>query len=316
MTQPSQRLLIVGPSPRGLDGFAQELAGSPWGPFEVDACSDLEAARVRLATLRFDGLLLVLPSAEEARRLLAWPALSQAVQGAALVLATERPDAALAAAFLERGVQDVVPLAETSTEALARALHLALLRKRIEHAARSAHVTDLATGLPNQTQLLEHMDHLLALREREPAPMALLLVRIDGLATAQASLGAAAAGALRRKLAVRLRASLRASDVVASVGADAFAALLAWIDAPEAAERVAAKLSLALTVPLQIGTGETAVAVSIGIAHYPAHGKQAQSLLQQAFAQAAGGAALGRAGFANIVQPGASAAANDEPPPA
>ncbi|MBA2722257.1 MAG: GGDEF domain-containing protein [Methylibium sp.] len=303
------RLLIVGVPPKGL-------AASAWGPFEIDACGDLEAARERLATLRFDGLLLVLPAGDEARRLLSWTALSQAVQGAAVVVATGRPDAALAGALLERGVQDVVALAEASTEALARAMHLALLRKRIEHQARSAHVTDLATGLPNQTQLLEHMDHLLALREREPAPMALLLVRIEGLATAQASLGAAAAGVLRRKLAVRLRASLRASDVVASVGADAFAALLAWIDAPEAAERVAAKLTLALTVPLQIGTGETAVGVSIGIAHYPAHGRQAETLLQQAFAQAAGGVALGRAGFANIVERGASDAANDEAPPA
>ncbi|MBA3625756.1 MAG: GGDEF domain-containing protein, partial [Methylibium sp.] len=147
MTQP-WRLLIVGVPPKGL-------AASAWGPFEIDACGDLEAARERLATLRFDGLLLVLPAGDEARRLLLWTALSQAVQGAAVVVATGRPDAALAGALLERGVQDVVALAEASTEALARAMHLALLRKRIEHQARSAHVTDLATGLPNQTQLLE-----------------------------------------------------------------------------------------------------------------------------------------------------------------
>lgn len=303
------RLLIVGPLPQGLAGFA-------WGPFEIDVCSDLEAARERLAAHRFDGLLLVLPLPDDAWRLLSWTALSQATQAAALVVATDRPDAALAAALLERGVQDVVALAEASTEALARALHLALLRKRIEHEARGAHVTDLATGLPNRAQLLEHMDHLLALREREPAPMAVLLVRVEGLATAQASLGTAAAGALRRKLAVRLRASLRASDVVASVGADAFAALLAWIDAPEAAERVAAKLTLALTVPLQIGTRQAAVAVSIGIAHYPAHGRQARALLEQAFAQAAGGVALGRAGFANFAERGVAAAANDGEPSA
>lgn len=303
MTQPWQ-ILCVGPLPTGL-------AASAWGPFLFDACADLQAAREHLATARCDALLLVLPGANEAGELLAWTALSQAVLDAAVIVATERPDAALAAALLERGVQDVLALAEATPDALGRALHLALLRKRIEREARRAYATDLATGLPNETQLLEHMSHLLALREREPAPMALLVVRVEGLATAQASLGAAAASALRRKLAVRLRASLRASDVVASVGADAFAALLAWIDAPQAAERVAAKLAQALTRPLRIGASESAVAVSIGVALYPERGKDARTLLQQAFAQAAGGVAIGRAGFANITRRGA-AAANDE----
>ena len=39
-------------------------------------------------------------------------------------------------------------------------------RKRLDIAARRAHATDLATGLPNHAQLMEHMTHLLALRER------------------------------------------------------------------------------------------------------------------------------------------------------
>ena len=111
----------------------------------------------------------------------------------------------------------------------------------LERAARKAYATDLATGLPNHAQLLEHMTHLLALREREPAPMALLVLRIEGLSTTEAALGAEAANVLRRKVAVRLRAGLRASDVVASIGADAFAVLLAWIDAPADGMRVASQ---------------------------------------------------------------------------
>lgn len=306
-----RQLLAVGPLPAGL-------ADGAWGPFEISDCGDLEAARRRLAQDRFDAVLLVLPEAPQLRELLAWPALSQAVADAALVVATARPDAALAATLLERGVQDLLPHGDGdgAADALGRALHLALLRKRIERAARQAYATDLATGLPNQAQLLEHMNHLLALREREPAPMALLIARFEGLAAVEAAEGEAAAGALRRKLAVRLRASLRASDVVASVGSDAFAALLAWIHAPEAAEKVGAKLTQALTRPLRIGAGETAVAVSVGIAQYPAHGRDAQALLQQAFAAAAGGVALGRGGFANIALRGIEAAANDESPSA
>ena len=65
--------------------------------------------------------------------------------------------------------------------------------------------------------------------------MALIVLRIGGLARTAEQLGAEAANVLRRKAAVRLRAGLRASDVVASIGNDAFAVLLAWMDAPTAA---------------------------------------------------------------------------------
>ena len=58
--------------------------------------------------------------------------------------------------------------------AQALALRQAVERKRLDAAARRAYSTDLATGLPNHGQLMEHMNHLLALREREPAVMALL----------------------------------------------------------------------------------------------------------------------------------------------
>jgi len=301
MTPP--RLLVVGPPPDGL-------ANTPWGPFAAEVCASLEGAAARLALAGYDALLLQLPP-RDAERIAAWPALAQAVLDAAVVVVTERPDPALAALLLERGVQDLLAGPATAGEA-ARALHLALARRRIERDARTAHATDLATGLPNQAQLLEHMNHLLALREREPAPMALLVVRVEGLAKAEAALGAAAAGALRRKLAVRLRTSLRASDVVASLGRDAFAALLAWIDEPGAGARVADKLRQALTRPLRVGGRDWSVAVRVGVGQYPAHGKDAQALLRQAFAQAAGSAALGHAGFASLAEGARATAANDE----
>lgn len=301
---PPVRLLAVGPAPDGL-------AASPWGPFDVRPCASLEAAAERLVHGGCDALLLCLPP-REVERVAAWPALSQAVLEAAVVVVTERPDPALATLLLARGVQDLLDGARSDAEDVARALHLALARRRLERDARGAGATDLATGLPDQAQLLEHLNHLLALREREPAPMALLVVRVEGLAGAEAGLGATAAGALRRKLAVRLRASLRASDVVASVGRDAFAVLLARIDEPDAGAGVAAKLARTMARPLRVGGHDWSVALRIGIAQYPAHGRDAQSLLRRAFAQAVGSAVAADAGFARLVEGARGAAANDE----
>ena len=291
-TKPSATLLCVG----------LEVPGAT-------CCTSLDAAAAHLREVSFEVMVAAAP----AEALLHWPALSHAVLDTAVVaLLAEAPAEALLAALLERGVQDIVVQSDSAAEALHRRMDIAVRRKRIDRQARKAFATDLATGLPNHAQLLEHMTHLLALREREPAPMAVIALRIEGLATVQASLGVESANVLRRKVAVRLRASLRASDVVASIGNDAFLVLLAWIDAATDGERVASKLAQSLRQTFNVAGSDVAVAVSAGLALYPEHGKTADALLRRCFGQAASLASVGRGGFANRVERGPAPAANDE----
>ncbi len=274
-------------------------------------CASLEEAAAHLRDVTFEVMVAAVPAAA----LLHWPALSHAVLDTAVVaLLIETPAEAMLAALLERGVQDVVVQTDAPVEALQRRMDIAVRRKALDRAARKAFATDLATGLPNHAQLLEHMTHLLALREREPAPMAVIALRIEGLATVQASLGAESANVLRRKVAVRLRASLRASDVVASIGNDAFLVLLAWIDAASDGERVATKLVQSLCQPFNVAGSDVAVAVSAGLALYPEHGKTADALLRRSVGQAASLATLGQDDFANRIERGPSVAANDDAP--
>lgn len=293
------RILCISPAP-------PVLADAPWGPFDVTCVPTLDEAAAALRGQRYDAVLAAVADAEALRD---WPALSHAVLEAAVVAVT--PSAAAAVPLLQLGLQDVLPgtPASVGAEAIARALRLAVERQRLERAARKAYATDLATGLPSHAQLLEHMTHLLALREREPAPMALIVLRVDGLARAADALGAEAANVLRRKAAVRLRAALRASDVVASIGADAFAVLLAWIDAPADGQRVAAKLAQSLAEPYRVTGRDQVLAVSAGLALYPEQGREAEALLRRAIGQAA--AAL-PAAPAPRVDRGRDAAVNDE----
>ena len=217
---------------------------------------------------------------------------------------------ALATRLLQMGVQDVIPPADSGT--LARALPLAIERKQLEKAARKAYATDLSTGLPNHMQLLEHVTHLVALRAREPAPMALIVLRIEGLGAMAEIFGAESANVLRRKVAVRLRSGLRASDVVASIGADTFAVLLAWIDSPVEGSRVAGKLAQSLTQPFKVTGRDCSVKVSAGIALFPSQAQDAEALLRRALGQAASMATQGTSGVAQAADRGAHAAANDE----
>ena len=287
------------------------VPASPFGPFALHPCEGLDAAASELAQGSFDAVLIAARTID-ARRLLNWPALSQAsTDPALLVLTTDEPGAELAVQLARRGVQDVLPLAIDPVDALPRALRLAIERKAQEQLTRKAYATDLKTGLPNQGQLVEHINQLLALREREPAPMALLALRIEGLASAEARLGGESANVLRRKIAVRLRVGVRSSDVVASVGVDVFAVLLPKLQDAQDAERVAAKLAAALHPPFTISGSDVPVAVAFGVAQFPQDGKDALSLLRRASGLAASKPAEGRNGFANREERGPATAAND-----
>lgn len=284
--------------------------GSPYGPFVIHQVATLDEAAHALQVRLHDAVLIDAPGPSALHAVAAWPALSHAVIDAAVVVVSPEPDVSVALQLLQAGVQDVLP--PSAAADLARVLRLAVERKRIEMAACKGHATDLATGLPNHMQLLEHMTHLVALRAREPAPMALIVLRIEGLAATGAALGIEAANVLRRKVAVRLRAGLRASDVVASLGTDTFAVLLAWIDAPDDGERVARKLASALTRPFSVTGRERQVAVHMGLASFPQHGDRAEDLLRRALGQAAQVASVGQADHAQRVDLGPAAAANDE----
>jgi len=287
---------------------APDLSTSAYGPFVVHPVASLDELGTALDHQAYDAIVLQQSPVDNLPALAAWPGLARAVLDSALLVQAPEPDAAQAQRLVHLGVQDVLPQRETEPSALARAVRLAVERKRLERAARKAYATDLATGLPNHAQLMEHMTHLLALREREPAAMALLALRIEGLAATEARLGAEAANVLRRKVAVRLRSGLRASDVVASVGVDSFAVLLAWIDDVADGERVAVKLAQSLQRPFTVAGQDVAVAVCVGVAQYPLHGKEADALLRRALGQAGDGQALGRAALG----PRSGGAANDE----
>ena len=291
-------LLVLG----SADAIAAAAAANGWTVTQAET-----AANAALC----DAVLLSAPTRQALAELRQQPALAQAAFDSAVVVLAGEADEEIEADLLRLGVEAIVPPGDAAV--VLRAIRHAVQRRRFERAARTAYATDLATGLPHQAQLLEHMTQLLALREREPAPMVLIVLRVEGYAGAAARLGSEAANILRRKVAVRLRSALRASDVVAAMGPDAFGVLLGHVESPGDGERVAAKLVRSLQQPFMVAGQPCAVAAAVGLAHTPEHGKDAESLLQRASAQAGSLATLGRDGFAASTERGPSRAANDDP---
>ena len=296
------------------------LAASAYGPFVIEPFDGVAQALARLSRPGCDALLIAAAqgSAGHGVDIAAVADVAAVAALTATLIVSHEPDAATALGWFQCGAQDVLAPEDLNAPTLPLRVRAAIERKRLEREARTAYATDLDTGLPHQQQLIEHMSHLLALREREPAPMALLALRVEGLATTEARLGREAANVLRRRVAVRLRAGVRASDVVAALGDDSFAVLLGALLSADDAARVGAKLVAALMKPFTVAGSEVTVAAALGIGQYPQDGTQPDALLRRAVGLAAAAQAQGRAGFANFVEAGGAAtgevpsAANDD----
>jgi GGDEF domain-containing protein len=302
MSTPALSLLVVGAAGDLGEGLTTACGAAGWTLTQDETAAEAS---------RHDAVVLRAPTALALAGLRRLPGLAQAAFDSAVVVLADAGDDECEAELLRLGVEAFV--APGDAAAVMRAIRHAVGRKRAERAARTAYATDLATGLPHQAQLLEHMTQLLALREREPAPMVLIVLRVEGRAGAPAQRGSEAANILRRKVAVRLRGALRASDVVAALGPDAFGVLLGRLEAPADGERVAAKLVRSLQQPFVVGGQPCAVSAAVGLAHYPEHGRDADALLRRAGAQAGALAAPASAGRVARSGRGADAAANDEP---
>lgn len=270
---------------------------SVWGPFTAGAVQDLGAQASRDAIAGADAALVCLPSGAKAAPI-PWAALSAVCADAAVLVLTDTMDGATQQRLLNTGVQDVVLQADAAS--LAQRVRLAVQRKQVEVEARKAYATDLGTGLPNRQQLIEHMSQLLALREREPKPVSVLAFRIEGLQGVESGHGVESANVVRRKIAVRLRAGVRASDVVASLGGDVFAVLLPSTESAADAEYVVQKLLRSLRDPFKIAGSDVPITAHVGVAQYPEDGKQPEPLLRHAST----GALLGAYGMQDSANDG------------
>jgi diguanylate cyclase (GGDEF)-like protein len=111
--------------------------------------------------------------------------------------------------------------------------------------------------------------------------MAVLVMDLDRFKEVNDTLGHHAGDELLRQVARRLQSTLRAGDTVARMGGDEFAILLPGSD-QLAAQMVAAKLLHGLASPFLVEARELEIGASVGIALFPEHGTDAETLLRRA----------------------------------
>ncbi len=141
---------------------------------------------------------------------------------------------------------------------------------------------DVLTGLPNRLLLTERLDRMIGLAERHHKQLALLFLDLDNFKDINDALGHQVGDLLLQSVAGRLTECVRASDTVCRQGGDEFVILLAEIEQPHDASRVADMLRASLAVPHLIDGHEIHVNLSIGISLYPGDGESVETLMQNA----------------------------------
>lgn len=140
---------------------------------------------------------------------------------------------------------------------------------------------DALTSLPNRTLLLDRIEHDIYIARREAHQLSLLMFDLDRFKEVNDTLGHLVGDSLLVEVGARIRGLLRDVDTVARLGGDEFAILLPHTN-EEQAIVTAQKISEALSKSIVVDELQLLVKASVGIAIYPIHGTDAQTLMQHA----------------------------------
>lgn len=152
-----------------------------------------------------------------------------------------------------------------------------LRQLELEHQA----MHDVLTGLPNRLLLRRRLIQSLDKAKKTDSQLALLMIDLNKFKEINDTLGHHMGDRVLREIGPRFISELSTHDVLARLGGDEFAVLLTDTDADRANE-VAQRLSKSLDEEFAMDGQRLRVGSSIGIALYPKHGTNEQSLLQRA----------------------------------
>ncbi len=155
-----------------------------------------------------------------------------------------------------------------------RKLTEAQIRRLAEH--------DYLTGLPNRMLFSERFSQVLALAKRNQSGLALLFIDLDSFKEINDSMGHEVGDIVLKEVARRLSATVRETDTVSRMGGDEFVVLVPGVDGKNDLVTLAEKLLVIVSEPIHYLKHELIVTPSIGIAVYPTHGEDVDTLMRRA----------------------------------
>ncbi len=144
-----------------------------------------------------------------------------------------------------------------------------------------AHLDDL-TGLQNRRALGAVLVKAFAEADAAGTGVALLLIDLNEFKEVNDSLGHSAGDQLLKIIADRAKRVLRPNDSMLRLGGDEFAVIMSEVPSSGDSGEVAERLRAVIAEPAGLGDTTVSVSASIGIAAYPGHAFDSESLLRRA----------------------------------
>ncbi|SNX52733.1 GGDEF and EAL domain-containing protein [Thermoanaerobacterium sp. RBIITD] len=155
-------------------------------------------------------------------------------------------------------------------------------RKQMESKLEYMAFYDTLTNLPRRDVFMDKLKDAMADARSNGKKFAVLFIDLDNFKSINDSLGHHIGDKLLKKVAKKLKACLRETDMVSRVGGDEFVILLTDISSIDDTNKVANRILELFNLPIKLNNHELYVTISMGIAIYPDHGKSERAILENA----------------------------------
>ncbi|MEO8343200.1 MAG: GGDEF domain-containing protein, partial [Gallionella sp.] len=153
---------------------------------------------------------------------------------------------------------------------------------RIEQNLRHVVTHDALTNLPTRLLLLDRIKQSLTSAERHNNLLAVALIDLDNFQHINNSLGQHLGDKVLQIMAQRLVGCLRKTDTIARLNSDEFVVSLPDVHSNVNLFQIAKKMLGAIALPIEVEGHELLLTASIGIALYPEHGQNSETLMRKA----------------------------------
>ncbi len=141
---------------------------------------------------------------------------------------------------------------------------------------------DPLTGLMNRASFDRILPEALARASRTESELALLFMDLDGFKSVNDRNGHPAGDTLLKEVARRVTTSVRDDDLLARYGGDEFVVLLESLPDRQVINAIATRIIETLSAPIEVEGRELRLSISIGIALFPHHARDAKQLVLHA----------------------------------
>ncbi len=155
-------------------------------------------------------------------------------------------------------------------------------KEREKAIAKHKALHDTVTQLPKRTLLTCQLSEAITKAEHNSHMLAVMFVDLDRLKMINDTLGHQTGDLLLQKVVQRLKDCLRTEDLISRWGSDEFTLLLPQINNQQEASAIAKGILDALKSPFIIDNKPIYVKSQVGIAIYPEHGTDAETILKNA----------------------------------